>query len=55
MLGKHLGLSTGRIEAIKTRNKQTPDLMKEDMLYTWIKRQPRASERVGEFIYADCI
>lgn len=46
VMAKNLGLSPGRIEALKTRNKQHPDSVKEDMLQTWMKRQPRAADRV---------
>lgn len=49
VLAKGLGLAPGRIEALKTRNKTNPDMVKEDMLYTWIKCSPRASERVSEW------
>ena len=47
-MAKNLGLGAGRIEALKTRNKPHPDKVKEDMLYTWMKRQPRASDRVSK-------
>ena len=48
VMAKNLGLGAGRIEALKTRNKPHPDKVKEDMLYTWMKRQPRASDRVSK-------
>jgi len=47
VLAKNLGLTSGRVQALKTRNKLTPERLKEDMLYTWIKRQPHTAERVG--------
>ena len=46
VLALNLGLSKGRVEALKTRNKQYPDRVKQDMLYTWVKRQPRSAEQV---------
>jgi len=45
-LGKSLGLTNARIEAIRTRNKAEPDRAKEDMLLTWMKRQARGPDRV---------